>query len=92
VVRLSSFAALEPTSFSELLALLGVALEAPAEGGVRRACSIDGRVEVELMPPSDNDVAVLTTEHGTLRAPDFQVSITVIGAAAASHDQEAIVA
>ena len=42
------------------------------------------------MPPSDNAVAVLTTEHGTLPAPDFQVSITVIGAAAASHDQEAI--
>ncbi len=79
-VRLSTFTKLAPETFTELLALLAVALEAlPGSDGVRRATSIDGRVEVELADPNDDVEAVLAVEHGTLRSPDFHVSVTLVG-------------
>ena len=76
LVPLSSFGTLDSSAFGELLALLSVALDAPASSdGVRRATSADGRVEIELVDPGDGRTAVLEVDHGTLHAPDFRVSI-----------------
>lgn len=89
-VRLSRFGRLDPEEFTELLALLGAALDAPACGdGTRRALSVDGRVEIVLRDPGDSGRAMLATEHGTLHGPDFLVCITVIGLAAKRVEREA---
>jgi uncharacterized protein (TIGR02677 family) len=76
-VRLSAFGDLDPEAFAELLTLLSYALDARADtNGSRRALSADGEVEVVLASPADGASATLRTRHGTLRAPDFRVSIT----------------
>jgi uncharacterized protein (TIGR02677 family) len=78
--RLSDYGALDPTAFASLLGLLGRALTAPADAaGVRRASSGDGQFTVELMAdPTATQLgtAVLRTEAGVLRSPDFLVRIT----------------
>ena len=80
VVRLSAFGRLPAGAFTELLALLGAALDAPiGADGARRALSVDGRVEVVLTDPGDHKQAVLHTSTGTLRGPDLLVSITLAG-------------
>jgi hypothetical protein len=77
-VRLSSFGALEPAAFAELLALLGAALSgSPAADGTRRALSADGQVEVVLADAGDGRRARLRTAAGTLTAPDLWVSVAV---------------
>lgn len=82
-VRLSTFARLPTDVFAELLALLGVALDAPGEaGGLRRALSADGQVEVVLSDPGDGRRAILVTDAGTLRGPDLVVSIVLCGSMA----------
>jgi uncharacterized protein (TIGR02677 family) len=79
-VRLSAFGRLSAESFSELLALLSAALDAPiGADGARRALSADGRVEVVLRDAHDRRQAVLHTAAGTLRGPDLFVSITLAG-------------
>jgi hypothetical protein len=81
-VPLSSFGTLDSSAFGELLALLSVALDAPASSdGARRAISADGRVEVELVDPGDGRTAVLEVAHGTLHSPDFRVSIQLVASA-----------
>jgi uncharacterized protein (TIGR02677 family) len=85
-VRLSAFGRLDAAAFSELLALLGVGLDAPiGADGTRRAMSTDGRVEVVLRDPGDGRTAIVTTENGTLCAPDLLVSITLDHAANADE-------
>ncbi|MGW2825777.1 TIGR02677 family protein [Streptomyces sp. NPDC001443] len=83
-VRLSSFGALDPAVFDHLLDLLGRALAAPADaGGLRRATTGDGQVEVTLAPPPDVHTAVLHTTKGTLAGPDYVVHILAAGGAPA---------
>ncbi|HEX2041659.1 MAG TPA: TIGR02677 family protein [Acidimicrobiales bacterium] len=77
-VRLAAFGRLPAEAFAELLALIGAALDAPlGADGARRALSVDGRVEVVLTDPGGSKQAVLHTAHGTLRGPDFLVSIAL---------------
>jgi len=84
-VRLGSFGTLDGGAFGELLTLLAAGLEARAgTDGVRRAISVDGRVEVALADPGDGRTAVLLTGDGTLRGPDLLVSITLVGGAGAA--------
>ncbi|MFD5127996.1 TIGR02677 family protein [Streptomyces olindensis] len=83
-VRLSSFGTLDPAVFDRLLDLLGRALSArPDAGGLRRAVTGDGRVEIALSPPPDERTAVLRTTKGTLAGPDYVVHITAAGGASA---------
>ncbi|MEU6127800.1 TIGR02677 family protein [Saccharopolyspora sp. NPDC047091] len=78
-VRLSSFAELEPGVFDRLLDLLGRALASRADdAGVRRACTGDGRVEIELSDPADGRTAELRTSRGALRGPDFAVHVRLV--------------
>lgn len=78
-VRLSAFGTLRPGAFSELLLLLGSALEAPIDAdGRRRGLSVDGRVEVVVSDPHDGRTAVVATDLGELRGPDVFVSILVL--------------
>lgn len=77
--RLSSFGRLPEGAFSELLALLSAALEAPlGADGCRRALSIDGRVEIVMSDPGDGRTASLFTEAGELRGPDLLVAIAPV--------------
>ncbi|MBV7695664.1 TIGR02677 family protein [Streptomyces sp. TRM70350] len=79
-VRLSSFGALDPAAFDRLLDLLGRALSAqPEAGGLRRAMTGDGRVEIALSPPPDERTALLRTTKGALAGPDYVVRITAAG-------------
>ncbi|MFC9399195.1 TIGR02677 family protein [Streptomyces sp. NPDC057027] len=81
-VRLSSFGVLDSAVFDRLLDLLGRALAArPDAGGLRRATTGDGRVEVALAPPPDARTTVLRTGKGTLMGPDYVVHITAAGGA-----------
>ncbi|WP_046919920.1 DUF2397 family protein, partial [Streptomyces stelliscabiei] len=82
-VRLSAFGELEPAVLDRLLDLLGRALSArPDAGGLRRATTGDGRMEIALAPPPDGRTALLRTAKGTLAAPDYLVHITEAGGAA----------
>ncbi|MDX2932777.1 TIGR02677 family protein [Streptomyces ipomoeae] len=83
-VRLSAFGALDPAVFDRLLDLLGRALSArPDAGGLRRATTGDGRVEIALSPPPDERTAVLRTAKGALAGPDYVVHIMAAGGASA---------
>ncbi|WP_176583012.1 TIGR02677 family protein [Streptomyces marincola] len=83
-VRLSSFGTLDPVVFERLLDLLGRALSArPDSGGLRRATTGDGRVEIALSPPPDGRTAVLRTTRGSLSGPDYVVRVTAAGGTAA---------
>ncbi|MFJ8487719.1 TIGR02677 family protein [Streptomyces sp. NPDC094038] len=83
-VRLSSFRVLDPAVFDRLLDLLGRALTArPGEGGMRRATTGDGRVEIALSSPPDGHTAVLRTTRGALTGPDYVVHITAAGGGSA---------
>jgi uncharacterized protein (TIGR02677 family) len=83
-VRLSAFGELDPAAFDRLLDLLGRALSArPDAGGLRRATTGDGRMEIALAPPPDDRTALLRTAKGTLAGPDYLVHITEAGGAAA---------
>ena len=75
--NLSSFGRLDHRIFERLLDMVGRALSAvPSSDGSRRAQSIDGRVEISLMAPADPAAtALLHTERGLLRSPDFRVCI-----------------
>lgn len=77
-VRLSTLDHLPDAEFRELFALLGLALDAaPSSDGRRRAQSVDGRVEVVLGDAVGT--TKLTTDTGTMIAPDFAVEISVVG-------------
>ncbi|WP_377274527.1 TIGR02677 family protein [Peterkaempfera sp. SMS 1(5)a] len=83
-VRPSDFGILDHRVFERLLELLGRALAArPDSGGLRRAVTSDGRVEVLLRLPAGSAVAVLRTGRGELRGPDCVVEIRSAGAAGA---------
>lgn len=92
VVPLSAFRRLDADAFAELLLLLANALSAGrSSDGIRRALSADGRVEVVLHPPSSPHATTrLLTEGGTLTAPDFGVSISVIRGMAVESDSRAV--
>lgn len=78
-VDLRTIGRLEPAAFRELLDLLAHALDAPvAQDRSRRATSTDGRVEVVLWP-SDGRTARLHATGGTLSAPNFGISIELLG-------------
>ena len=81
-VRLSEFGALDPAAFRELLDLLAMALSSSVRAdGSRRASSSDGQVEVALWEPHGfEDLARLRTADGVLTAPDYGVSVDVLGA------------
>ncbi|WP_119583847.1 TIGR02677 family protein, partial [Streptomyces europaeiscabiei] len=83
-VRLSSFGELDPAAFDRLLDLLGRALSArPDAGGLRRATTGDGRVEIALAPHPDGRTALLRTATGSLAGPDYLVHITEAGGSTA---------
>ncbi len=78
-VRLSAFGRLPETEFEELLGLLAAAFDTPiGHDGVRRAMSVDGRVEVTLGDPGDRRLAEIHTDVGVLRGPDLLVSISLV--------------
>lgn len=75
-VRLSHFADLDHDTFERLLELLGRALAMPpGQQGVRRATTLDGRLEVTLADPDTSRSAVLRTPRGRLVAPDYRVRV-----------------
>lgn len=76
-LRLSDFEELETPAFDLLLDLLGRAVTASVAGRERHvtASSSDGSLSIELAWPDDAAEAVLATRHGTLRGPDFEVTI-----------------
>ena len=79
-LRLSTIGRLPADTFAELLALIAAALDAPLDGrGFRRAISLDGGVEIEVRAPVDGRTAAVHTDHGVLRGPDLDVSITLAG-------------
>ena len=79
-VRLSTFGRLPAIELTELLALIAAGLDAPlGHDRVRRAMSIDGRVEITLRDPGDGRVAEIHTDLGVLRGPDLLVSVTLAG-------------
>jgi Protein of unknown function (DUF2397) len=78
-VRLAAFGRLPEAEFAELLALLATGLDAPSGvDGMRRAMSVDGRVEIALRDPGDGRMAELPTDLGVLRGPDLLVSISLL--------------
>lgn len=72
---LSDLEVLDPRSFSHLLGWISRAYEAPAIDGRRRAASSDGRAEIALTAPSIGARTVLTTPHGRLDTPDYQLEV-----------------
>jgi uncharacterized protein (TIGR02677 family) len=75
-VRLSSFGALDHSTFERLLELLGRALAVPAgTDGNRRATTADGQLEIVLSRVDDGRRAVLTTPRGRFGGPDLLVEI-----------------
>jgi uncharacterized protein (TIGR02677 family) len=75
-VRLSGFGHLDHAVFERLLDLLGRALAAqPVPGGVRRAATTDGLVEVALRPPPDQTIARIWTPRGHFTGPDYVIEI-----------------
>jgi uncharacterized protein (TIGR02677 family) len=88
-VRLSAFATLDSDSFARLLELLGRALSARPEAGVRRAATADGRLVVTLSGPPDTATAVIRTPNGTLTGPDYVVSISRSGMREERHERPA---
>ncbi|MFE7558642.1 TIGR02677 family protein [Kitasatospora sp. NPDC057500] len=90
-VRLSGFGTLDHAVFERLLDLLGRALAArPDGGGVRRAVTSDGRVEVVLQPLPDAGRAVLRTARGRLEGPDYLVDIRGPGRVQESVARESV--
>jgi uncharacterized protein (TIGR02677 family) len=76
VVRLSSLGRLDHATFERLLHLLGRALAAPADThGVRRATTVDGRLEIALIDPGDGLLATIATPRGSFHGPDYAVGI-----------------
>ena len=83
-VRLAAFGRLDHALFERLLELLGGALAAgPDSSGLRRATTVDGRIEILLKPPPDGAIATLATPRGTFRGPDYEIRIRAPGAAPA---------
>ncbi|MEV0649462.1 TIGR02677 family protein [Phytomonospora sp. NPDC050363] len=75
-VRLSDVGRLPADGFSRFLELLGLALESkPGPDRSRRASTSDGRTWVRLRPTGDDRVAVLVTDRGELRGPDWFLTI-----------------
>lgn len=80
VLRLSAFGRLDHAVFERLLELLGRALGGAARrGGVRRAVTADGQVEIVLHGPADGAVTVLVTPLGRFAGPDYEVEISIPG-------------
>ena len=77
-VRLSDLAELDAAEFEQLLALLDEALAAPrAEAGTRQARTVDGALEVVLVPPAGERRWVsLRTPSGLLRCLDYELRVT----------------
>jgi hypothetical protein len=77
-IRLSSLARVNESEFRHLLAWIGRAYESPAGAdGRRRAGSTDGRATIALREPADphRDRTRLSTPHGTLELPDFELDV-----------------
>ncbi|MEW6155221.1 MAG: TIGR02677 family protein [Actinomycetota bacterium] len=89
-VNLARFGRLAPEAFAELLVLLSDALSAvPAADGSRRAMSADGGVEIVLTEPRPGAApARLATATGVLTAPDFAVTVTLLGAWAGERERQ----
>jgi uncharacterized protein (TIGR02677 family) len=80
-VRLSAFGRLDHGVFERLLDLLGQALGVvPDAGGVRRAATSDGRIEIVLRPPRDGAMARLRSPRGEFSGPDYEIEISTAGA------------
>jgi len=82
--RLSDLPVLTERELGLLLDLLGEANASMANPGESlRATSEDGTLMIELeTPAAGTPLAVVETEIGTLRGPDFQVTITDLNAPA----------
>ncbi|MBN6034748.1 TIGR02677 family protein [Amycolatopsis sp. 195334CR] len=79
-LRLSAFDRLDHALFERLLDLLGRALATgPDTGGTRQGTTSDGRVEILLRPPRDGAIAVLRTNSGAFRGPDYEIEIRAAG-------------
>ena len=78
--RLSALAELDAEPFRQLLDLVGRAVSQPFSAE-RRARSADGRVEIVLASPKDGARAAIRTPAGVLDCPDFELTITLTGAA-----------
>jgi uncharacterized protein (TIGR02677 family) len=83
--RLSELPVLTERELELLLDLLGEANASVANPGESsRAISEDGTLMIEVeTPPTDIPLAVLETKIGTLRGPNFRVTITDLNAPAA---------
>jgi uncharacterized protein (TIGR02677 family) len=77
-VRLSDLAELDAAEFEQLLALLDEALASPrAEDGSRQARTVDGALEVVLVPPAgERRWVALRTPSGLLRCLDYELRVT----------------
>ena len=79
-VHLSSYGRLEYEQFRDLVDLLCAALTAlPLADGTRQCFSSDGQVEVIVYPPDTYRTCCLSTDAGTLTAPDFRLSVRLRG-------------
>ncbi|MEU0468208.1 TIGR02677 family protein [Amycolatopsis sp. NPDC006131] len=89
-VRLSAFTELDYATFERLLDLLGRALATtPEASGARRVTTSDGKVEMVLRMPPDQETATLRTPRGVFHGPDYVVAITAPGAADAREVETA---
>lgn len=83
VVRLASFAELDPDVFEVFVEMIAAALAAARdESGHRSARSTDGHVLVEIGPVdahASTHTAHVRTATGTLSAPDLTVAVEVLG-------------
>ncbi len=77
-IRLSDLAELDAAEFEQLLALLDEALATPRSAdGSRQARTVDGALEVVLIPPAGSrDWVSLRTPSGLLRCLDYELCVT----------------
>ena len=77
-VLLSTLGELDAAEFEQFLALLDEALATPrAEDGSRTALTVDGTLEVVLVPPAGERRWVsLRTPSGLLRCLDYELRVT----------------
>jgi uncharacterized protein (TIGR02677 family) len=75
--RLSALGELSRDEFTLFLRVLGDALSAGPAGpdGAVTTRTVDGTLEIVLRPLTDGTVAEIVTTEGTLRGPDYEITI-----------------
>ncbi len=75
-ISLRDIAELDAAQFDLLLALLDQALSAPADpSGVKAVRTADGRLNVRLHSPPDDEMVSIATPTGTLRCRNFRIEV-----------------